>query len=498
MRMTNAENKFLKLMKEQKAYSEAISLMRWDLRTYIPKKGMQQRAETIGLLSEKVHQLRTSDEMKDLIDTLIGKETTPVIEKSVLEAQKVYQKYYSIPSDEFVEFITLSSKSESVWQEARDKNDFSLLQPYLEKLVHINKKTAEYRGYKNNKYEGLLNDYEPGLTTEQLDGVFAKLKPVLIDLVEKIKKSSVEVNPDLLKHPFSRKKQEEFALVILDKMGYDFEAGRLDETIHPFAIGINPNDVRVTTRYDENDFRMAVFGTIHEGGHALYEQNIDLDLYGTVLAEGASMGIHESQSLFWENFVGRSRAFWESHFKLFKDYAPDEFKHMDFESFYKAINHVEPSLIRIEADELTYSLHIIMRYELEKELIDGNLEVKDLPEAWNQKMEDYLGIRPENDRDGVLQDIHWAAGNFGYFPTYALGYIYAAQLEVAINEYLDLDTMIRLGDFEPIKAWLTEYIHRHGKMKQPLEIIEDVTGEQLNPDYLINYLTRKYTDIYQL
>ena len=281
-------------------------------------------------------------------------------------------------------------------------------------------------------------------------------------------------------------------------MGYDFEAGRLDETIHPFAIGINPNDVRVTTRYDEYDFRTAVFGTIHEGGHALYEQNIDPDLYQTVLASGASMGIHESQSLFWENFVGRSHSFWESHFNLFKKYAPESFQSLEFESFYRAINDVKPSMIRIEADELTYSLHIIIRYELEKELIDGDLQVKDLPEAWNAKMEAYLGIRPENDFEGLLQDIHWAAGDIGYFPTYALGYMYAAQIFDAIKTDINFDQMIRFGDFEPIKAWLTEKIHRHGKMKQPLELIEEVTGEGLNPDHLIQYLTNKYTEIYQL
>src|SRR5699024_420774 len=373
--------RFLDLMKEITAYSEAIALIGWDLRTYIPKKGMDQRSETIGLLSEKVHQLRTSDELKELIDTLKTEKTTAVIEKAVEEAEKEYQKYHRIPSDELVEVITLSSKAESAWKEASEKDEFASLQPYLETIVDYNKKFVVYRGYQNNKYERILNDLEPGLTVEQLAKIFGQVKPSLIELVKKINQSSIEVKPDLLLKYFPKEDQQKFTLAVLDKMGYDFDAGRLDETIHPFAVGINPQDVRITTRYNENDFRMAVFGTIHEGGHALYEQNFDPDLYQTNLADGASMGIHESQSLFWENFVGRSRSFWESHFDLFKEHAPTSFQTIDFESFYRAINHVEPSMIRIEADELTYSLHIILRYELEKELIDGDLEVKDLPEA---------------------------------------------------------------------------------------------------------------------
>jgi len=496
--MTSAEQKFIQIMKEITAYDEAISLIGWDLRTYIPKKGMDHRSDTIGLLSNKRNELKTSEKMKALIDQLKTENTTPVIKKSVEEAEREYEKFRSIPSQELTEFITLTSKSETVWQEAREKSDFSLLQPYLEKIVEFNKKIAEYRGYDNNKYEGLLDDYEPGLTIDVLDQVFGQLKTALIDLVKKINQSKVEVDSGLLLKHFPKDKQKSFSLAVLDKMGFDFDAGRLDETIHPFATGINPYDVRVTTRYDENDFRMAVFGTIHEGGHALYEQNIDPDLHQTLLADGVSMGIHESQSLFWENFVGRSRAFWESHFDLFKDHAPKSFEAIEFDHFYRAINEVKPSMIRIEADELTYSLHIIIRYELEKELINGDLAVKDLPEAWNQKMEDYLGIKPANDSEGLLQDIHWSAGDIGYFPTYALGYMYAAQLHAKMNDEIDIDNMIRLGDFEPLKQWLTENIHRHGKMKKPLDLIRDVTGEGLNPTYLIDYLTNKYTDIYQL
>ncbi|WP_091494986.1 carboxypeptidase M32 [Amphibacillus marinus] len=485
-------------MKEIKGYAEALSLIHWDLRTKIPKKAMEQRSDVIGLLSERIHQLQTSDQMKHCIDQLKGKTADPILIKAVEECEDTYNKSSKIPVEEYKAFVTLCSKSETVWQQAREEDDFALLQPYLEEIVDFNKKFATYWGYKEQKYDGLLDQYESGLTTEVLDQVFAKVKKALTELVSQIANSEVEIDVESLLHHFPKQSQEAFSLAILDKMGYDFDAGRLDETIHPFAIGINPNDVRVTTRYDEGDFRMAVFGTIHEGGHALYEQNIDQDLAQTVLARGTSMGIHESQSLFWENFIGRSKGFWQNHFNLFREKAPAAFQSIDFETFYQAINEVKPSFIRIEADELTYSLHIIIRYELEKALIDGDLAVKDLPEAWNDKMEEYLGIRPTSNKQGILQDIHWSAGDFGYFPTYALGYMYAAQLNAKLTEAIDVDGIIQSGDFEPIKAWLTEHVHRHGKMKKPLEIIKDVTGEGLNPDHLIAYLTKKYQEIYQL
>lgn len=282
-------------------------------------------------------------------------------------------------------------------------------------------------------------------------------------------------------------------------MRYDFEAGRLDTTVHPFAIGLNPGDVRVTTKYDEMDFRTAVFGTIHEGGHALYEQNIDEKFIGTPLCTGTSMGIHESQSLFWENFVGRHFSFWEKYYDLLKKNANGQFDDIDLHTFYRGINVAGPSLIRIEADEMTYSLHIIARYELEKALINGELEVADLPEAWNDKMEELLGVRPSHDGEGVLQDVHWPSGAFGYFPSYALGYVYAAQLKKVMEKELpDFDELLQQGDLAPIKEWLTKNIHQYGKSKEPLEILKDTTGEGVNPRYLIEYLESKYRNVYRI
>ncbi|MCA0983068.1 carboxypeptidase M32 [Halobacillus yeomjeoni] len=496
--MTKAtEEKFMALLKEEASYGEAIGLMAWDMRTKAPKKGMDNRSEVLGVLAQKVHEIQTSDEMKSYIDELKGNMQDPVIQKSLQEAEETYNKTAKIPTSEYRAYVTLQSKAESMWGEAKENNDFESFRPYLEKLVEYNRKFADYWGYENHRYDALLNNYEPGMTVEILDQVFPKVRKALTNLLEAIKNAPNQPDPSVLEGHFPKEQQEKFSYEILERMGYDFEAGRLDETVHPFAIGLNHNDVRVTTKYDERDFRTAVFGTIHEGGHALYEQNIDPKLSFTPLATGTSMGIHESQSLFWENFISRSEAFWENHYQLFQSYAPDKFNDISLDEFYRAINEVKPSLIRIEADELTYCLHIMVRYELEKALIGGEIEVKDLPELWNSKMEDYLGVKPSNDSEGVLQDIHWSGGDFGYFPSYALGYMYAAQFENKMREDLDIESIIRQGDFEQIKKWLTNHIHQYGKMKKPLEILNEVTGEGLNADYLINYLTNKYKNIYQ-
>ncbi|MEC5422505.1 carboxypeptidase M32 [Virgibacillus sp. C22-A2] len=492
------EKDFKNLLKEQSAYQEAIALAQWDLRTKIPENGIEQRSEIIGFLSEKSHQLETSEKMKYFIDLLKDNTNDEIMIKTVAECEEKYNRNRKIPHNEYKEYVMLQSKSEAIWQEARKKSDFALFQPYLEKLVEYNKRFAAYWGYEDNIYDALLHNYEPGVTTKELDDIFPQLKNSLSSLLERINLSNYKPDPTVLKGHFPKRNQENFSMEVLRQMEYDFTSGRLDETVHPFAIALNKHDVRITTRYDEQDFRVAVFGTIHEGGHALYEQNINQDLVNTPLATGTSMGIHESQSLFWENFVGRSKAYWETYYDLFKTFAPSHYQQIPFDDFYRAVNEVKSSFIRIEADELTYPLHIMIRYELEKALINDEIKVKDLPHLWNEKMVDYLGVRPTSDREGVLQDIHWAGGDFGYFPSYALGYMYAAQLKEALNKEMNLDKLITTGKFTKIKQWLSDNIHHYGKMKKPLEIIEDVTHEKLNSDYLVNYLTAKYTDIYKL
>lgn len=496
------EKDFLAHLKKMSAYDEAISIMYWDMRTGAPKKGIASRSEAVGTLSAEQYKMGVSSEMESYLKKLEKKKSTlnPILLKTYEEVQKNFDLSKKVPADEYREYVVLTSQAESVWEEAKDQSDFEMFLPYLEKIVATTKKFIEYWGVKDgNPYNTLLDQYEPGLTTDIIDEVFGQLKETIVPLVKKITEANTKPETSFLFKNFPKENQKAFSHDLLNQLGYDFDAGRLDETVHPFAMGITIGDVRITTKYDENDFRSAVFGTIHECGHALYEQNISEELEGLPIASGTSMGIHESQSLFYEMFVGKNENFWKYNFDLLKSYSEEQFKDVSLEDFLRAINASEKSLIRIEADELTYSLHIMIRYEIEKELFNGTVEVKDLPEIWNDKYEEYLGIRPGNDGEGVLQDVHWAGGSFGYFPSYALGYMYAAQFKNAmVKDLPNFDELCLQGDFQPILEWLTENIHKYGKMKKPLEIIKDVTGEGLNAKYLADYLSEKYTRLYNL
>lgn len=496
------EKQFTEHFSKIKGYNEAIALLYWDLRTGAPKKGMELRSETIGTLSAEVFSLSTSDEYGELLASLEAEQATldPFIRRSVEEARKEYDLSKKIPPEEYKKFVILQSKAESVWEAAKEAADFSLFLPYLEDLVSTTKKMIGYWGEKNGSpYNTLLDQYEPGMTTEILDEVFGKLRERIVPLVQQIAASPNKPETAFLYEHFPKEAQQDFSRQMLGQLGYDFESGRLDETVHPFMISINRQDIRVTTKYDEGDFRTAVFGTIHEGGHAMYEQNLGKSLAGLPIETGASMGIHESQSLFCENFIGRNEHFWQQNFSLLKEYAPKQFAGVEVMDYVRAINESKPSLIRIEADELSYALHIMVRYELEKGLFDGDLQVSDLPQLWNDKYEEYLGVRPSTDAEGVLQDVHWAGASFGYFPSYALGYMYAAQFKNAMLKDLpNFDELLAAGDIEPIRQWLTSHIHRHGAFKKPLDILKDATGEGLNPEYLADYLENKYTKIYQL
>ncbi len=494
------ETAFYQLLHQMDHYGQALALLAWDSRTGAPKKGVAQRAEVIGTLSEEIFRISTSEELKRLLDELTGEEgLSEITRKSVEECLKTYDKNKKIPADEYKAYVMLQTTSEAIWEEAKEKGDFALFQPYLKELVDYNRRFITYLGYEEHPYNTLLDDYEPGVYVSTLDRVFAQLKERLIPLVHAVDASSHQPSMEPLFEHFPKANQEKLSVGILEKMGYDFSAGRLDETVHPFAIGINPNDVRVTTKYNENDFRVALLGTIHEGGHALYEQNISEELQGTPLCSGTSMGIHESQSLFWEKFVGQHERFWQNAYPLLKQNASGQFDTLPLQDFFFALNQAKPSLIRIEADELTYCLHIIIRYELEKGLFEGSIEVEDLPKLWNDKMEEYLGVRPEHDGEGVLQDVHWSSGSFGYFPSYALGYIYAAQLKQAmLRDIPDFDDRLETEELDGIRAWLTEHVHQYGKRKKPAEIIADVTGGGIDAGPLLDYLEAKYKELYQL
>lgn len=501
-KLKQLEEEFLQYVKKMGAYNEALNLIYWDLRTGAPKKSVEQRAQVIGTLSSEIFAMTTSEEMAGFIAELSKEEAknelSEITFKTVEHCRKEYNRLKKIPADEYREYVVLQSKAESVWEEAKEKRDFEIFRPYLEQLVEITKRFINYWGYEGNKYNTLLDMYEPGVTVETLDRVFGELREGIVPLVKQIANSK-KIKTDFLYKTFPVEKQKQLSEEFLRKIGYDFEAGRLDETVHPFAIGLNPYDVRVTTKYNENDFQVALFGTIHEGGHALYEQNISKDLMGTPLCTGTSMGIHESQSLFYENIIGRSYPFWKNNYQLLQKYADGQFDHVSLDDFYRAINESKPSLIRIEADELTYPLHIIIRYEIEKGLFNDEISVDELPQVWNDKYEEYLGIRPEHDGEGVLQDVHWSGGSFGYFPSYALGFMYAAQFKQKMEKDIpDFDKFVELGELDEIRKWLTEHIHQFGAMKKPLEIIKDVTGEELNAKYLIQYLQNKFKQIYEL
>lgn len=493
---------FNELVKTIKHYNEAIAMLYWDLRTGAPKKGVPERAEVIGMLSAEAFNLSTSSKMEECLNFFNEEENKSKLDKImqavVRECRKEFDKFRKIPADKYKEYVMLTSEAESVWEEAKLTNNFELFKPFLEKIVDFNLDFIELWGYKDNKYDTLLDFYEPGMTVEKLDRIFGDLRNKLVPLVAKIKESK-QVDDSALKKHYDIHRQEEFGLFILKKMGYDFEAGRLDESEHPFTTGINSGDVRITTHYYPNDMSSALMSSLHEGGHALYEQNISKELKGTPLATGTSMGIHESQSRFWENIIGRSYSFWSCYYGELQKAFPEQLKDMPLEEFYRAINKVEPSLIRVEADEVTYNLHIMIRYEIEKALINREIKVSDLPEIWNKKMEEYLGVVPPNDAKGVLQDIHWAGGSFGYFPSYSLGNIYSAQLyNAARRDIKDFDQLISRGDLIKIKEWLGEKVHKHGKLLEPGEILKAVTGEEINSSYLVEYLEKKYKEIYKL
>ncbi|MFE8702811.1 carboxypeptidase M32 [Cytobacillus sp. FJAT-54145] len=501
--INKAVEEFNRLDEKITHFSSIAGLISWDQKVIAPKKGRAEFAKATGTLMTEHFKLTVSEEMGRLLDVLSSPEAQVTLDDEmkarVRERKDFYDRSKQIPEDLYREYAILTSQANDVWEEAREKNDFSLYLPYLEKIVDFKKKAVEIYGYEKHPYDALLNEFEPGLTVEKLDPIFAKLRETSVALLKKIQQSSNKPPVEIFEQSFSVEKQKEFNRYILPIIGFDMEAGRLDETVHPFAQTVNTGDVRLTTRYLENNVRSAIFGTIHEAGHGIYEQNVDKKYEGTVLQEGASFGIHESQSRFLENMVGRSESFWKYFYSTLQTHFPEQLKDVNLDDFYRAINAVQPSYIRVEADELTYNLHIMVRYEIEKALIAGEIETKDLPTVWNQKMQDYLGITPDTDTLGVLQDVHWSFGGFGYFPSYSLGNLYSAQILNTIKKELpNFEASIENGDFSEIQSWLREKIHQHGKLYTPNELIVRVTGEELNAKYLVEYLENKYSKVYNL
>jgi len=503
MSLKEYEASFLDYVGKMLNIEEAISLMYWDLRTGAPKNSVRQRSSVISQLSSEVFKMSTSKEMEHYLITLEeaiqGSLCSLEIEKTVKMLRKEFDRNTKIPVEEYEAFVKCQAESERVWAEAKNENNFAKFEPYLSKIIEFKRKFVEYLGYSESKYDTYLDQYEPGMTVNKLDEVFANVREKLVPIVKAISNSGKNFEKEEMKAFVSKQRQKEICERLLVKLGYNFDSGRLDETPHPFATNINLGDVRVTTKYHENNFEKAIFSTIHECGHALYEQNISKELEGLPIARGTSLGIHESQSLLYEKMIGQSFEFWKNNYPELQRQVDGIMDTVSLEEFYHAVNHSKPSYIRIEADELTYPLHVMLRYEIEKDLLDGKIQVIDLPSIWNQKMEEYLGITPPSDREGVLQDVHWSMGLFGYFPTYALGAMYAAQIKATIEKDLpNVNELIETNDFVTILEWLKINIHQYGATKRPQEILVDVTGEELNVQFYIDYLETKYTQLYDL
>jgi carboxypeptidase Taq len=386
-----------------------------------------------------------------------------------------------------------------VWNEARRRNDFKSFLPNLRTVLELKKEEAQYLGYVASPYDALLDIYEPGSTVATLTPLFAQLKARLVPLLKRVMASPVKIDDGVLYRSYDQAKQLEFSRLVLTAMGYDFERGRLDLSAHPFTTSFHPTDVRVTTRIHERELPVCLFSCIHEGGHGLYDQGLDPRYFGHPLGDSVSLGIHESQSRLWENCVGRSRAFWHFFYPLLRQTFPDQLHDVSLDQFYSAINRAQPSLIRVEADELTYNLHIMMRFEIEIDLIEGRTNAEDLPALWNERSRGYLGIVPETDADAVLQDVHWSLGSFGYFPTYTLGNLYSVQFfDQARQEIPNLDEQIAQGQLLELRRWLEQKIHRWGRMFTPDHLVQRVTGKSLTPEPFLRYLEEKFGELYGL
>ncbi len=477
-------------------FKVANTLMQWDYETHMPKKAAEKRAEALGELSVFIFNYTLSDEMGELIQKAEKEATNDIDRALVYFAKKDYEKYKKIPPKLWKDFSIETAKAQAIWEKAKAESDFSIFSEQLKKVIELSIEVAEHLGYEKNRYDALLDLYEPGTTSEDIEKIIKPLKSFLKEAVEKI--LSKEKPQDVFKIGiYDIEKQKLLSKKVLELIGYDFSSGRIDISAHPFTITIGPNDVRVTTRYDEHDLKYSLYSTIHEGGHALYELGIPLEFYGLPIGDAASMAIHESQSRFWENVIGRSYSFWKFFKPILERYF-DTFKKHTTEELWRASNIVERSLIRTEADEVTYNLHIMLRFDIENALINRELSVDELPSIWNEKMEEYIGVVPKNDSEGVLQDVHWSHGSFGYFPSYMLGNLYSAQIYHTMQKEIDVESHVENGDFERILEWLRDKVHSKGRTKEPKDLIREISGEELNPEHFIRYIKEKYSKVYEI
>ena len=490
------------ILAEVSDIQSAASLLGWDQQTYMPSGGAEDRGYQIGTLQKLAHTKFISEEVGNLLDELspFAEQLPPDSNDARLirVTQRDYKKQIKVPPEMVEEFAQVTTQAFQVWQEARAEDYFPKFRPYLEKITILRRRYADLFAPFDHVYDPLLDDFEPGIKTAEVKAIFDTLRTQQVALIKAISERP-QVDFSFLYQPYDEQKQWDFGVEVITTFGYDWKRGRLDKSAHPFTQSFSIDDVRITTRLSANYLGAALFGTMHESGHATYEQGVDHVFSRTPLASGTSLAFHESQSRMWENLVGRSMPFWEHFYPRLQAVFPSQLSGISLEKFYKGINKVEPSLIRVEADEATYNLHIMLRLEIEIALMEKKLEVKDLPEAWNTYMKDYLGITPPNDTKGVLQDIHWSSGMIGYFSTYALGNLISAQLWERINaDITDLPNQIRKGQFLALLDWLRRNIHHHGAKFESQELVQRITGSKIDPAPYIRYLQQKYNEIYQL
>jgi len=490
--------------KELSTLSGIGALIGWDQMTYMPKMGAQEKSEQSALLSKISHEKVISDEFWSHIEKL-NQETIydQLSEKDkhvVKRLKKDVEKSRRIPSEFVVKISKATTIGYQAWEQAREKNDFKIFVPHLEKIIDLEKEYCNFFEIPGPKYNTLLDDYEEGMTIDTLRKEFSFLKKEIVEILDKIKNTNTYKNQKGFDKTIGAEEQKKLCKIVIEKMRLPSEKTRLDESTHPFTISMGNDDVRITTNFQRKGPLFSFFSTIHEAGHALYELDMPKgDYKDTVISDSPSLGLHESQSRFWENMIARSIPFWKNFYPEFKKTNSETFKNINFDTWYRMINLVKPSLIRVEADELTYCLHVILRFEIESDLIEDKISVKDLPVIWNDKMDKMFGIKPSNDVEGVLQDMHWSGGSFGYFPTYAIGTIYSAQIYNQMEkENRNLESEIENGEFENILSWLDKNIHQYGRLMMADDIIKKCCGEGLNSKVFVDYLKDKYYEIYQL
>jgi carboxypeptidase Taq len=503
MDQEQAYTQLLRRVREGALLESCAVLLGWDERTYMPHHGSAHRAEQMALLARLTHEMLTAPVIGELLATV---EASPGIRDgdsaaaaNVREIRRNYDRAVKLPKELVEELARVTTRAQQVWQEARHADDFAAFQPWLEKVVGLLRQKAQAIGYQTVAYDALLDEYEPGATTAEITSLFAALRAELVPLISAIIASGRKPRRELLEREYPVEQQRCFGREAAAAIGFDFDAGRLDVTTHPFCSGIGPGDCRITTRYNVHHFNESFFGILHEAGHGIYEQGLPSAHFGTPLGTAASLGIHESQSRLWENQVGRGRPFWGHFFPCARQAFPAALGDVSLEDFLFAINDVRPSFIRVEADEATYNMHIILRFELEQSLISGDLKPADVPGAWNEKFARFFNLTPPTNAQGCLQDIHWSMGGLGYFPTYTLGNLYAAQfMEQARHDLPHLDDDFRAGRFQGLKGWLNEKIHSVGQRYRSGELCRCVTGRALSHQPLMAYLHRKYGSLYQL